>query len=212
MNNSLIKSAAPAASGNNELMWHLCLLRHYRSWEYIKPLTENALWWPLFPSLSTSTETRRLIMIIYLLITFTYISRRTVGETVCRLEELIEVFFISASRIQTQNAKLGCQVFCATAGKQTDTMMRWGGRGQEHTAAIGTSTSVPPPPPPSPKAWVKDQISTLQPLVPKYPGVRSHNLIRIGRPLGAAAIKVRPHASPLHAGVSAQLCRVQPGN
>lgn len=128
MNNSLIKSAAPAASGNNELIWHLCLLRHYRSWEYIKPLTENALWWPLFPSLSTSTETRRLIMIIYLLITFTYISRRTVGGTVCRLEELIEVFFISASRIQTQNAKLGCQVFVLQReNKQT----RWWGGGAE---------------------------------------------------------------------------------
>lgn len=56
-------------------------------------------------------------MIILLLITFTYISRRTVGETVCRLEELIEVFFISSLRIQTEfNAGV---VFRATAGRQT---------------------------------------------------------------------------------------------
>lgn len=74
-------------------MWHLCLPRHSVA---ENTTTENALWWPLPCSPRDSLETRRVIMIIQWLITFTYIrTEQRSWASACLVNQFKSIFNIS---------------------------------------------------------------------------------------------------------------------
>lgn len=142
--------------------------------------------------MSSSFETRRVIMIIQLLITFTYIRKWTVEKAVCTHGELIKVFFFISPLTYTRLwlfSKTATNVwptwvsgYHATAGKQTDTMTEGQSSGA-HSRHWDINANPPPvqslhqPHPRPPAAHVKDQISSWH-TPPKYPEVKNHNLIK----------------------------------
>lgn len=88
----LIKCTVAAASGNTRLQWHLCLPSHCSSWgSTLGPSLKMLCDGHFSPLPKTPFETRRVIMIIQLLITFTYIRTWGVEQAVCMHDELIKV-------------------------------------------------------------------------------------------------------------------------
>lgn len=160
-------------------MWHICVLRHYSSCESTLNPSLKMFYDGYFPPLWQPFETRRVIMIIYLLMTFTYIRKWTVERAVCMHGELIKVFFISlltyvqhwlhslAPKTGTNFESAWVSSYGATAGKQTDMMTRGQSSGahSRHWDINANPPSIHPG-----TAQVKDQISSWQ-TPPKHPEV-----------------------------------------
>lgn len=157
-------------------MWHICVLRHYSSWESTLNPSLKMFYDGHFLHLCQPFETRRIIMIIQLLMTFTYVRKWTVERAVCTHGELIKVFFISLltyvrlwlfSKTDTNSESAGVSSYHATAGKQTDVMSRGQSSGA-HSRHWDINANPPPIQPAT--AQVKDQISSWQ-TPPKHPEV-----------------------------------------
>lgn len=130
---SQCRCTVAAARANTKPMWHICVLRHYSSWDSTLNPSLKMFYDGHFPPLWQPFETRRVIMIIQLLMTFTYSRKWTVERAVCMHGELIKVFFISLltyvrhwlfGKTGTNFESARVWSYRATAGKQTDMMTR----------------------------------------------------------------------------------------